>query len=124
VWPENCADTLAAAVSAALLNGYARASRHMHFVSAKVIAGCFGLSAFAVAIIAGIAAGNSLAHVLMRALIATVVCYPIGVIVGLICARVISEHVERMMPQSPQHSNIGAGTAEEASDEGEQPIIV
>jgi hypothetical protein len=102
----------------------------MHFVSSKVIAGCFGLSAFAVAIIAGVAAENSIAQVLVRALIATALCYPIGIIVGMICARVITEQVERMTLDESAKSATTAGSnaalsaASNDAIEDEQPIIV
>ena len=43
------------------------------------------MAAFAVAIVAGIAVANPAGIVLVRALIAMLICYPIGFIVGSIC---------------------------------------
>ena len=60
----------------------------------SVIAGCFALAAFAVAVVAGMAGGNSATSILVRALIAMIGCYPIGLIIGLICARVMADQVQ------------------------------
>ena len=60
----------------------------------NVIAGCFALAAFAVAVVAGMAGGNSATSILSRAIIAMIGCYPIGLIIGLICARVMADHIE------------------------------
>ncbi len=43
-------------------------------VLSNVLAGCFAMAAFAVAILAGLAGGNSPASILLRALIAMIVC--------------------------------------------------
>ncbi len=59
----------------------------------RVMAGCFALSAFAVAIVAGMAGYGSAADILSRALIAMVLCYPVGMIAGMICERVVNERV-------------------------------
>ncbi len=60
----------------------------------NVIAGSFALAAFAVAVVAGMAGGNSATSILVRALIAMIGCYPVGLIIGLICARVMADHVQ------------------------------
>ncbi len=60
----------------------------------NVIAACFALAAFTVAVVAGMAGGNPAMSVLVRALIAMIGCYPIGLIIGLICARVMADHVQ------------------------------
>ena len=62
----------------------------MHRSPGSVIAACFALSAFLVAILAGLAAANPALTVLARALIAMVLCYPAGLVVGLICELVVS----------------------------------
>lgn len=61
----------------------------------KVVAGSFGLSAFAVAVIAGLGAGNTASDVLIRALVAMVVCYFIGTLLGGVGERTVSEHVRQ-----------------------------
>lgn len=60
----------------------------------SAIAGCFALSAFAVAVVAGLAAQNPASSILVRALIAMIVCYPVGLIIGLICQRLMFDHIE------------------------------
>ncbi len=57
--------------------------------SAKTIAACFALSAFAVAILAGLSANLEASQIMWRAFIVMVVCYPVGLIVGVICQRVV-----------------------------------
>ncbi len=76
----------------------------------NVIAGCFAMAAFAVAILAGLAAGNAPSSILLRALIAMVVCYPVGLMIGLVCQRVVADHFQSQEPR-----NAGAGQGAEAS---------
>ena len=59
-----------------------------------VIAGCFSLAAFAVAVVAGAAGGNPAPVVLLRALLAMTLCYPVGLVIGALCHRVVQEHLE------------------------------
>ena len=59
-----------------------------------VIAACFALSAFLVAIMAGLAAGHPAVTVLVRACGAMILCYPAGLIVGMLCQRVLSWHAD------------------------------
>ena len=66
----------------------------MKRIPATTIAGLFALSAFAVAILAGLASDNSAQSVLTRALLAMLVCYPIGLAVGMIAFQLVDEHVE------------------------------
>jgi hypothetical protein len=60
---------------------------------AKVIASIFALAAFAVAIVAGLAAGNTPARVLGTAVGAMVVCQVLGQLVGAVGEWVVNEHV-------------------------------
>lgn len=62
--------------------------------SSGVIGASFGLSAFVVAILAGLAADLPAAQILLRSVVAMIACYPIGLLVGTICQRVIQNHVE------------------------------
>ena len=66
----------------------------MKRVPATTIAGFFALAAFAVAIVAGLASGNAAQSVLTRALLAMIVCYPIGFAVGLIALQLVNEHID------------------------------
>ena len=58
-------------------------------MAAGTIGGSFALAAFAVAIVAGLASGNPAASVLLRALLAMLICYPVGMTVGLIAQRIV-----------------------------------
>ena len=91
----------------------------------SAIAGCFALSAFAVAVVAGLAAQNPASSILFRALIAMIVCYPVGLIIGLICQRLMFDHIDAhqkaasiTMPNSTENSDQSddAKSQEEPSD--------
>jgi putative Mn2+ efflux pump MntP len=62
--------------------------------ASKAVAGCFALAAFAVAVVAGIAAGNPPTSILIRALMAMLICYPLGMMIGLVCQHVIEQHIK------------------------------
>ncbi len=90
-------------------------------VTTKAIAGCFALAAFAVAVLAGLAGGNTPTLILFRALIAMVACYPLGLLIGLVCQRVIEEHVKAHAdavaePTAASPAEQSAESAKEAED--------
>jgi hypothetical protein len=64
--------------------------------TARLIAGCFALAAFAVAIVAGLGAEHGAAQVLLRSVIAMMLCYPVGLVAGMVCERVMRAHVESL----------------------------
>ena len=84
--------------------------------AATTIAGCFALAALSVAVVAGLCGGNPAAAVLMRALIAMVVCYPVGFGVGLIAQRLIREHVDAHRSANPA-LDLSDGGAATGTDE-------
>jgi hypothetical protein len=97
----------------------------------SVIAGCFAMAAFAVAILAGLAGENETISILTRSLVAMFICYPLGLIVGMICERLVSEHVRSNAAAHPirgeshgaAHSAAHSGAAAEPSLEvGEERI--
>jgi hypothetical protein len=59
-------------------------------LTGRVISACFALASFAVAILAGLASENPASRILGRALIAMMVCYPVGMLVGMVCERIIA----------------------------------
>jgi hypothetical protein len=61
----------------------------------KVIASSMGLSAFAIATIAGLAADNPAENVLTRAIVSMFVCHVIGIALGMIGERAVREGVEK-----------------------------
>ena len=95
----------------------------MKRIPASTIAGLFALAAFAVAIMAGLASGNPAQSVLMRALLAMVLCYPVGLAVGLIAQQLVHDHVEAhraSYPADERPESIDAPTIPEA-DESDEP---
>ena len=62
-------------------------------VPSKVVATAFALTGFAVALVAGLAAGNTSMRILTAALISMVVCHLLGLIGGAIGERVVNEHL-------------------------------
>jgi hypothetical protein len=98
----------------------------MRGISAKVIAACFTLAAFAVAVVAGLASDNPATHVLVRAVVAMCVCYPVGYVAGMVCERVISAHIESHKQANPAPDPMsGAGTAPgHPAEEGDEVIVV
>lgn len=59
----------------------------------RVMAGSFGLTAFAVAVIAGLAAGNTASHILLQAIVSMLVCHVVGLILGGLAEHVVREHL-------------------------------
>ena len=62
-------------------------------VPAKLIATTFALCGFAVAVVAGLAAGNPSTRVLFTALVSMVICQVLGAAAGAIGERIVHEHV-------------------------------
>lgn len=67
----------------------------------KVIGFVFALTAFAVAIVAGMAAGDSAENVLPRALMVLFVCHLIGLVLGSVVNHVLNEHLVRYEAEHP-----------------------
>jgi len=65
------------------------------------MAACMALAAFAVAVLSGLFATNPPQLILTRALIAMLLCYPAGYIIGLVCDRVMTEHLARYQQEHP-----------------------
>jgi hypothetical protein len=89
----------------------------MSGAASRAVAGCFALSAFAVAVVAGLAGGNTTASILVRALIAMAVCYPVGLVIGQVCRRVVEEHANAAAMPGDGSDPAGAGTPAEQSAE-------
>lgn len=63
-------------------------------VPTKVIAANVGLTAFAVALVAGLAADNPLDQIVTRALVAMIVCHVVGYGVGSLMERALRDSLE------------------------------
>lgn len=92
--------------------------------SSSVIAGCFALSAFAVAVLAGLATDNPAAQVLGRAIVCMLVCYPVGLAIGLVCVRVISAHVEAHRQANPIPGEAKLAPKADIAASAEEVIVV
>lgn len=68
--------------------------------SSKLVAAAMGLAGFAVALIAGLHAGNPSATILTNAILALVVCNFVGLMLGSVGERVIRDHVAALRPAS------------------------
>ena len=86
----------------------------------RVVAGCFGLTAFVVAIVAGLAAHNPTLTILGRALIAMILCYPLGLVVGMLCQRVVRMH-EEQVASAGELSDPAEVTDEKDAGEAQEP---
>ena len=69
------------------------ASTNMAVETGRVIASCFALAAFAVSVLTGLAENIEAAQILLRAVIAMIVCFPVGAMVGVTCDSVIRSHL-------------------------------
>jgi hypothetical protein len=93
----------------------------------RTIGGCFALAAFAVAVISGLGAGNAASLVLLRAILAMLVCYPVGLLIGMICTHVVDSHLRDQLSDDdePQHAgddnNAGGTTERQRADSGGEP---
>jgi hypothetical protein len=77
-----------------------------------------GLTGFAVAIIAGLAAGNTPMRILWVAIVSMLVCQLVGLGMGWVLARVGREHVERYRQANPVPVIDRAGDVENAGKTG------
>ncbi len=63
--------------------------------SAQIIATCLALGAYAIAMIAGLAAQNPVLLVMRRGLIVLVFAYAVGLAIGMILEHIVREQVAR-----------------------------
>ncbi len=68
---------------------------------ARIIASCFALSAFSIALISGLAADRATADILSTAVFALIVCYILGLIVAAVANVAISERIEQYKSDHP-----------------------
>ena len=87
----------------------------------NIIAACFALAAYASAIVVGIAAENDAIQILTRALFAMLICYGVGMGVGMMGEYAIRENVEDYKKSHPIHPHDDdPGDESVATAEGEQ----
>ena len=100
----------------------------------SAIAGCVALSAFAVAILAGLSAGNPAVMVLLRAVLVMVIGYPAGLVIGQVVIRVVGAHEMTREDEGSMSENVegeivtdaetgGAETSESVNEDHEAVAI-
>lgn len=67
----------------------------------KSVSGACGLTGFAIAILAGLAADNPANVILTRALIAMAACYAVGVFIGMLASRAVREAAASHIADNP-----------------------
>jgi len=99
-----------------------------HRLPVRTIGACFALTAFAVAILAGLGAALPASEILWRATLSLCVCYIAGVIIGSVAERAAREHVSGFIRLHPMHhaptsSRTGIAAAADAAQpaQGERP---
>jgi len=92
----------------------------------SVVAGVFALAAFSVAVAAGLLGGNDMLVILVRAFIAMIVCYPVGMLAGALMSRVIAEGVRDHALAHPipgLDTEQPTDTAAQVEDPGDEQVI-
>jgi len=87
----------------------------------RAIAGCVALAAFSISIVAGLAAQNPAATILIRACLALAICYPIGLIVGRIAQWVVTAHGNALATAAATQSGDSVDSRETEAPGGETP---
>ncbi len=82
----------------------------------RIIASSFAFVGFATALICGMAAGNPAGTIISRALVALLVCYAAGFVLGTVGRHAIQDHVERYKRENPVHDEDTEGEAVEEAD--------
>lgn len=96
----------------------------------STIAGIFALAAFAVAVIAGLAGGVDPSRILVRAILALLACYPLGLILGGIALRVVKDEITAHEDSNPapdstlELTDTLPESAIEAGEHSEEIIVV
>lgn len=75
-----------------------------HRLPVRVIGGCLGLAAFAIAIVSGLASNAEASDILVRALISLFACHFVGTLIAMAMNVAVSENVtqyERANPLKP-----------------------
>lgn len=60
----------------------------------KLFAAVLGLTAFAVAVVSGLASGVDPASIIRRAMVSMLFCYTLGAVLGLIAGRAVHDYLE------------------------------
>jgi hypothetical protein len=86
------------------------------------IAGVFGVLGFALSILAGLIADNSIESILIKAILCAVMCYVVGYIVGMMAQQVSIEHAQKLAKRVAESDAAELLAAEEKA-ELENPTV-
>jgi len=86
----------------------------------RIIASCFALSAFAIALIAGLNADRSVSAILSTAVFALVVCYILGLMIASIANVAVSERIDQLKADKPIPTSDDRSQTQESSEQPEQ----
>ena len=86
----------------------------------KVVGGILGTVAFSVACIVGLLAGNDMTTVLSRALIAMLIFFAFGFVLGLMGRKLVDEHMKRIV-DADRESQMARMEQPHDGQEGQQP---
>ena len=94
----------------------------------SVVAGVFALAAFLVALLASALGGNELGVILLRALLALIICYPVGMMAGALLSRVIEDALRDHAQSHPvpleSTEQLADAPAQSAGSAKEEAIVV
>jgi hypothetical protein len=86
----------------------------------RIIASCFALSAFAIALVAGLSAGRSASGILSTAVFALLGCYILGLIVASVANVAISERIDQAKAEKPIPTYEDRPKSKKSSESSEQ----
>ena len=90
-------------------------------IPARVIATCFALVAFAAALTLGWSVGNPTATIILYALAAMVLCWPIGLAVGTVLQHVNERSIAQYKQRNPMTAEAAPRSAAAARPEAAEP---
>ena len=77
-------------------------------IPARVIATCFALVAFAAAVALGYSVGNPTATIILYAMLAMAICWPVGLVVGSVLQHVNERGIQEYKQRNPMHAETPA----------------
>jgi hypothetical protein len=98
---------------------------HPHRASIAVPTACIlAVGGFLVAVLSGMYVENPLGAILARSLVTMVVCWPLGLVIGIVLDRLFREHVSNQTSQMEQEDRSAeeAGGDVEILDESEAEL--
>lgn len=80
----------------------------------KIFAAVLALTAFAVAIVSGLANGAADPEILSHAIFSMIVCYPVGLVLGVVAGHAVDEHISGYVKQHPVPKIPAFGSADDS----------